>query len=127
MRVKLLEVRDEGTFIPMLCVDMNPGGLRGTSEEMAKSHDAQRYLLRRRGYPCDGRPNIAITRLGCDGDPCSNDPHHWRGRTFPVAHAWIIEHWDELSDGDVVDVQFILGETTKPKISERLEAPYTDV
>lgn len=24
MKVKLLEVRDEGTFIPLLCVDMNP-------------------------------------------------------------------------------------------------------
>ena len=30
------------------------------------------------------------------------------------------EHFDELSDGDVVDVEFILGETTVKKVSERL-------
>ncbi len=24
MKVKTLELRDEGTFIPILCVDMNP-------------------------------------------------------------------------------------------------------
>lgn len=36
------------------------------------------------------------------------------------AHNWIIDHWQELKDGDVVDVQFILGETKEPKVSERL-------
>jgi hypothetical protein len=34
------------------------------------------------------------------------------------AHHWIIEHWDELKDSDVVDVEFILGETQQPKVSE---------
>jgi len=28
---------------------------------------------------------------------------------------------DELKDGDVVDVSFILGETKEPKVSERVE------
>jgi hypothetical protein len=108
MKVKVLEIRDEGTFIPMLCVDMNP------------DNEGQRYLLRRVGYPCEGRPNILITHASGDGDKASNDPHFWGGRTRPVAHNYIIEHWDELKDGDVVDVSFILGETTSPKISERL-------
>ncbi len=115
MKTKLLEVRDEGTFIPMLCVDMNP--------DPEAIHAPQTYLLRRCGYPCDGRPNIAITSLGADGDRCSNDPYFWGGRTRPVAHNYIIEHWYELRDGDVVDVSFILGETQKPKVSERVSAP----
>ena len=42
---------------------------------------------------------------------------------MPVAHNYIIEHWHELKDGDVVDVQFILGETKAPKVSERRSAP----
>lgn len=109
MKVKLLEIRDEGTFIPALCVDMND------------ENDDQRYLLRRCGYPCDGRPNIAITRLNADGSRCSNDPYYWGDRTWAVAHDYIIRRWDELHDGDVVDVSFILGETTEPKISERWE------
>lgn len=111
MEVKLIELRDDGTFIPLLCVDMNPqGDAGGVSAHDYPQFEAQRYLLRRCGYPCDGRPNIAITHLGCDGGPMNNDPHSWGGRTRPVAHAYIIENWDKLKDGDVVDVEFILGE-----------------
>lgn len=106
MKTKVLEIRDEATFIPALAVDINPDS------------DAQRYLMRRVGYPCDGEPNIILTRLSGDGQ-ASNDPYSWGGRTFPVAHTYIIEHWDELSDGDVVDVSFILGETDTQKVSER--------
>lgn len=119
MKAKALELRDEGTFIPILCVDMQPSLDGGSAGQRA-----QYYLLRRCGYACDGRPNIIVTRLSGDGQ-ATNDPYGWKGgsRTFPVAHDYIIDHWDELKDGDVVDVQFILGETASPKISERLSAP----
>jgi hypothetical protein len=101
-----LELRDEGTFIPLLAVDINP------------ENDKQRWLMRRVGYPCDGEPNVIITRLEGAG-PASNDPYSWGGRTFPIAHHWIIKHWHDLEDGDVVDVSFILHETQAPKLSER--------
>ena len=109
MKVKTLELRDRATFIPLLAIDINP------------DNDAQRWLMRRVGYPCDGQPNVIITKLSGDGD-ASNDPYAWRGaRSFPVAHDWIINHWDDLKDGDVVDVEFILGENKEPKASERYE------
>ena len=116
MTIKTLEVRDRGTFIPVLCVDMNPSP--GESE-------ARRYLLRRCGYPCDGRPNVLLTRLDGDGQ-ATNDPYGWTGsaRTIPQAHNYIIEHWNEIADGDVVDVEFILGNTTTVKESERLDMRY---
>ena len=107
METKGLEIRDEGTFIAALAVDMNP------------TNDEQRYLLRRCGYPCDGRPNVIVTRLDGNGK-ATNDPYDWSGRTWPNAHHYIIEHWNELKDGDVVDVSFILGETKAPKVSERI-------
>lgn len=110
MQTKVIEIRDEGTFIPALAVDMNP------------ACEAERYLLRRCGYACDGEPNVILTRLDGSGR-ATNDPYDWEGqgaRTFPIAHNWIIEHWDELKDGDVVDVSFILGETKAPKVSERM-------
>jgi hypothetical protein len=107
MIAKALEVRDSGTFIPVLCVDMNPG-----------VNNEQEYLLHRCGYPCNGRPNILVTRLDGNGS-ATNDYYAWGDRTFYVAHRHIIEHWHELSDGDVVDVEFILGETSKKKPSER--------
>ena len=110
MIAKALEVRDEGTFIAVLAVDMQP------------ANEGQRYLLRRCGYACDGRPNVIMTRLDGDGR-ATNDPYAWGGRTYPVAHDYIIDHWAELADGDVVDVQWILGETAAPKRSEREAVP----
>ena len=106
MLTKALELRDSGTFIPILAVDMNPG------------NEAERYLLRRCGYPCDGEPNIIVTRLDGNGK-ATNDPYAWGGRTYPVAHDWIIKNWRQLMDGDVVDVEFILGEKPEKKNSER--------
>ncbi len=38
-----------------------------------------------------------------------------------VAHLYVDEHFDDLKDGDVIDVEYILNETDKPKISERVE------
>lgn len=111
MQAKALEIRDEGTFIACLAVDMNPGF-------GAASYEEQRWLLRRCGYPCDGRPNVIVTRLDGNGQ-ATNDPYAWEGRTWPVAHNYIIENWEDLKDGDVVDVSFILGETKEPKVSER--------
>lgn len=106
MKAKALEIRDEGTFIAALAVDMNP------------ENDAQRCLLRRCGHPCNGRPNIILAALDGEGH-ATNDPYAWLTRTYSVAHNYIIEHWGDLKDGDVVDVQFILGERSEPKISER--------
>jgi hypothetical protein len=107
MEVKILELRDHGTFIPLLCINLGQA-----------DNDAQRYLMRRVGYPLTGQPNIAITHLGCNNSRITNDPYQQEGRTFPVGHRYILWHWDELKDGDVVDVRFILKETDAPCKSE---------
>jgi hypothetical protein len=41
--------------------------------------------------------------------------------THRVAHDHIRQHWDELRDGDVIDVEFILGRSSAPKVSERFD------
>lgn len=105
MRAKALEIRDAGTFIAALAVDMNP------------SNEAQNRLLWRCGYPRDGQPNILLTRLDGSGK-ATNDPYEWGGRTWPVAHDYIINHWPDIEDGAVIDVEYILGETVAPKSSE---------
>jgi hypothetical protein len=110
VKTKALEIRDEGTFIPALAVLMNP--------DDAGVDPAAVYLLRRCGYAFNTTANVLLTRLDGSGK-ATNDPYEWGGRTWPVAHNYIIDHWEELSDGDVVDVSFILGETDKPKLSER--------
>jgi hypothetical protein len=50
-----------------------------------------------------------LTQL-TDGDG-QYDPYRWTNRTMHAAHLWVMEHFDEVSMGAVVDVEFILGET----------------
>lgn len=104
MQHKLLEVRDRSTFIPVLAISM-------TSED-----DAGLYLLRRVGF---GSPN-QIVLIHLDTVTAHVDPYVWNSRTMIQAHLWIMENFWELRDGDVVDVEFILGETATKKVSERL-------
>jgi hypothetical protein len=40
---------------------------------------------------------------------------------MPTAHLHIRDQWESIADGDVVDVEFILGETSVKKVSERLD------
>lgn len=64
-----------------------------------------------------GSDCIIMIDAGCRG--VQNDPYDWNLRTKQVAHAWIETNWEIIADGDVVDVEFILGESTTKKTSER--------
>ena len=101
-QIKLLEIRDVGTFIPAMAV-------RVSGEDG--------YLMRRAGF---GAPMVYLIALATER--CAYDPWNWHGggRTMNIAHQFIEKEWDSLTEGDVVDVQFILGETTAPKVSERV-------
>jgi len=107
MEIKCLEIRDHHTFIPVICI-------RPVAE-----NDAQRYLLRRDGYRADEtEPCIIMINAQCRG--VSYDPYNWKDlRTKGTAHRYIADHWPELADGDVIDVEFVLGMTDTKKISER--------
>lgn len=115
MKTIALEVRDAGTFIPVMAIQMMPSEV---------DYEAERYLLRRAGFGFD-YPLVVVCRMECHGSvpSAAYDPHDWScgSRTLPEAHRWIAEHFDELKSGDVVDVQFIIGETKSPKKSEREE------
>jgi hypothetical protein len=107
MEVKCLEIRDSGTFLPVICIRPVP------------ENEAQRYLLRRDGYRGDGTEHcIIMIDAQCRG--VSYDPYDWLSgsRTLPRAHLYVTEHWSELHDGDVIDIEFILGERDSPKVSE---------
>ena len=106
MEVKCLELRDAHTFIPVICIRPVP------------VNEGQRYLLRRDGYSgTTEEACIILIDAQCRG--CAYDPYDWNSRTKKVAHDFIRNNWDKLADGDVVDVEFILGEATSQKVSER--------
>lgn len=107
MEIKCLEIRDDGTFIPVICIRPTP------------DNEAQRWLLRRDGYRGDFSERcIIMIDAQCRG--VAYDAYDWPGRTKKVAHNHIAEHWAELKDGDVIDVEFVLGEKPTKKVSERL-------
>jgi len=105
MQIKLLEIRDRGTFLPVFALSTDP------------TNEGQRYLLRRCGFHPDGGA-VILARLNGEGNS-SADAYHWNDRTMQTAHLYIEQHFADLSDGDVVDVEFILKETGKPKPSEK--------
>ena len=117
MITKLFEVRDRATLILVMAVKLEGGT------------DIEARLLARAGYnrddlACAGynrdegiEPYIILTKL--DGVEAHYDPFDWGGgRTMRTIHQYMIEHWDELVSGQVLDAEFIAGETSAPKASE---------
>lgn len=108
MQAKLFELRDKATFVPVLAVLLR------------SDHSQEQYLLGRCGY---ARESDLVLLTGLEGaDQCTFDPHDWGGnRTRLVAHTYIAANWNELKSGDVIDVEFVLGETSTPKLSESIQ------
>lgn len=107
MIVKMFEIRDRATFIPVMCV------------KMVGANVDQDYLVLRAGYH-SGNPCYLL--IDPRGRGIANyDPYDWGNRTFLVAHDYINKNWDSMKDGDVIDVEFISGETTIKKKSERYD------
>ena len=100
MTIKLFEIRDAATFIPAMAIRVS--GDDG-------------YLMRRAGF---GSPMIYLVHL--TSEKCKYDPFGWDNRTMHTAHLWIEKNFQDLKSGQVVDVQFILGESVVPKESEEV-------
>lgn len=112
MTIKLFEVRDVATTVPVMAI-----GLTGRNER-------ERWLLARSGYGQDPQPGEYVVFMPLVGAPKQNyDPFAWGDRTFFTAHRFIQEHWTELRGGEVIDVEHILGEKSTPKVSEQID-PY---
>lgn len=110
METKTFEILDSMTFVPMLAVRLNT------------TCEADRYLVARGGYgisPEDQGRNIVLINL--NNARSKSDPYEWGDRTFQVAHLHILQHWNDLEPGDVIDVEYLLGEKPEPKKSEREE------
>lgn len=107
MEIKAFEVRDRATFIPVLAI------------KVKGDNPNQTYLLGRAGYHAPVTPILLVDPRG--RGRAEFDAYDWKDRTWTVAHNFIETNYDTLEDGDVIDVEFILGETTKKKRSERFD------
>lgn len=109
MDVKTLEIRDRGTFIPALAVRLNAADPR------------DRYLLARAGFGTTAHDQARYVLLTNLVRPETQyDPYSWGAgtRTMREAHIAVEGDWERWTTGDVLDVEFLLGETTEPKVSE---------
>jgi len=109
MEVKLFELRDRGTFVPAIAIRLHA------------QNEAERYLLSRAGYgQSNSEQGQYVLLAGLEGGAITYDQHSWGNRTRQVAHDHIIKYFDELINGQVIDVEYILGEKAQPKDSEAL-------
>lgn len=107
MDAKVIEIRDRLTFIPALAVRLDP------------RNEHERYLLARAGFGISAYEQsqyVELVWLNSGKSAC--DPYDWRDRTMKTAHQYLMEHWGDVRPGGVVDVQFILGETGAPAVTE---------
>lgn len=120
---KLFEVRDAGTFISAIAIKMVP--LPFLDQDIS----GEEYILSRAGWkhlqedptswPCVlfGPAGHGVMRY---------NPSEWAGnRSMQVAHEHVEINWDLLKSGDVIDVEFLLGESKEQKVSERFPVQET--
>ena len=106
MKTKLFEIRDRGTFMPAMAT-------------LATGDDRhEQYLLLSSGF---GHISPLIILHFLELNEAHYDAYHWGDRTRFTAHRYIQENWEKLTSGDVIDVEYILDETTEPKMSQRTE------
>lgn len=107
MKSLILEVRDKGTLIPVMATMIS----NNTGEDAYEDN-----LMARAGYGTYGMCMLTILESG----ETKTDPFKWDicSRTMHEAHCYIYKHFYELSSGDVIDVEYILGESNIKKRSE---------
>lgn len=98
MTPKLFEICDRGTCIAALAIQVS---------------GADGALMQRAGF---NSPMVYLIMLATE--QAHYDPWAWRNRTMGTAHRYIAESFADLVDGQVVDVEYLLGETPEPKRPE---------
>jgi hypothetical protein len=99
MELKQFEIRDRATCVPALAIRIS--GDDGP-------------IVRRAGFKSPMVLLIMLAHPKIEYDSFSWDNQ----RTMGNVHRYIEDHWDELIDGQVVDVRFFLGETARPAEAE---------
>lgn len=104
MEIKCIEIRDRMTCIPAIAIKMR-----------SDDHIENRFL-RRCGYSEYG-DGVVLMRLA--DQVAYSDPYDWdNSRTMPTSHEYIINNFDQISNGAVIDVEVLLGEKTEPSAPE---------
>lgn len=108
MKIKVFEVRDRMTMIPVLAIKLESENIH------------QQKLLHHAGYSPFETYYLVLHVVSFE---FQFDSHAWNDRTLGHAHHYIKKHFDEMVDGEVIDIEFILGETSERKVSDLKYSP----
>ncbi len=101
---KSFEIRDEGTHVPVLAIKPNA------------ENEQDRYCWARAGYGVNyatQREFVILHRM--NDRRTESDPYAWQSaRTMLTVHRYILDNWERLQSGQVIDVRYILGEADAP-------------
>lgn len=102
---KIIEIRDSATCLIVVAF-----------RTYTFNNSVENWGFRREGF---GPDSVYLVRL--NDQQCAYDPFKWaNSRTMFQAHLYLQDHYDELESGDVLDIEYILGEKTIKKVSERI-------
>jgi hypothetical protein len=107
--IKTVEIRDRCKFIPAFAIRMLP------------SDEFELFLFKQAGY---GLFNPCIMLISIEEPWLSNrSSDEWINspRTMPIAHKWIEDNFDKINNGDVIDIEFILGEKDAKSLNSFIE------
>lgn len=102
MNSKFLEIRDRATTIPVIA-----------TITYSDDENEQKYFDHA-GFDED---TIILTILSPNTQSECNS-YNWDNRRITTAHQYIEEHFYELNNFDVIDIEFILGESENKKKPE---------
>lgn len=108
MVTKLFEVIDKETLIPVIAI------------KPIAMNEVENFLIARAGFSHDIRiqENYVIL-VHIRDNKATYNPYDWKGRTMVEAHKYIIKNFDILENCEVLDIEYIVGETKEKKSSER--------
>ena len=109
MNVKLFEVRDRATLIPVMAT------------QLTAANEAERKLLQHAGYGdsvLDHQEYILVGDIDGGGGECHSDPFKHKLRELREAHQYILDNWYGLDHGSVIDLEYIRHEKPQPSISD---------
>lgn len=105
MNTKIIEIRDTGTNITALAIKLDGDNF------IENTH------LKRAGFGSgNGTRFILLTNM--ENMQSNYDPFKWNDRTLNNAHRYLVDNFDNIENCGLIDVQFLIGETKNPVVSE---------
>lgn len=103
MKSFAIEIRDRKTFI-------------GAVATLLESDiEQEQWIIKRLGYR-DTRFILLTNLVSLESQA---DPYLWRSMTMQQTHLFLLKNINILTEGMVIDTEYLRGETSLPKTSER--------